>query len=60
MRRNREEKQQKPKKRVKLRLIHLGIILGAAIYFIWRNNCLQEEESALDGESGLEGFDDYY
>ena len=60
MRRNKEKKERETKKCGKLKLFHLGIVLGAAIYFIWRHNCSLKDDLAIENESGLESFDDYY
>ena len=49
----------KKKKCGKIKLRHLGIILGAVIYYCWqRDKSLSNE--ADENEAELGGFDDFY
>jgi hypothetical protein len=52
-------KKAKPKKSGKIKLRHIGFILGVVAYYLWRRDSSSPDE-APEWELGFDGFDDNY
>ena len=57
-RHNNEEKRCKLKACCTIKML-FGVLLGVAIFFVWRHNRDAADE-LHEAESAMDGFDDYY